>query len=210
MSIVSVRCMPGRPGSSYFPRRLGFVKAIQQLGSLSAFLFGRGMLRWAHAHCVDSQPAVGRKEASRHIRLGRMPGQIRHPVPAPHEPHLADDGLDFLRMRERRCARLGLAHHDASNSVDHRVATMSCRDRSLRIDRVDCMIRCSFSTRAKRTCSSPPSPNPTPGLTVTPASRAGGARTRASRGLETVLVLGAQTNIVLLGGARPSLRVLGP
>src|SRR5688500_13393757 len=37
--------------------------------------------------------------------------------------------------------------------------------------RTACLVRCSFSTSAKRTYSSPPSPNPMPGETATLASR---------------------------------------
>ena len=53
---------------------------------------------------------------------------------------------------------------------------------SLRIERVACAIRCSFSTSAKRTCPSPPGPKPMPGLTRRRRPRArASARTRASR-----------------------------
>src|SRR5512137_691824 len=51
----------------------------------------------------------------------------------------------------------------------HSSAPSSLRD--LRIPRTACLVRCSFSTSANRTYSSPPSPNPIPGETATFASR---------------------------------------
>jgi hypothetical protein len=61
------------------------------------------------------------------------------------------------------CLFCGLASLRANSGIRY------SRRRNWPIDRVACLVRCSFSIRAKRTKPSPIGPKPTPGETATSA-----------------------------------------
>jgi len=155
-------------------------------------------------HCLG----ISGQDLLRHLHLS-MPRQVYvgDPVQAdPPSQALLYQGGVLLQYPHHPCA------HGAESDKPYLDLLHFCS--SFLIPRTACLMRCSFSTRARRTYPSPHSPKPMPGETATLAS----LKRNLENSREPIFLkaggISAQTNMVALGFAtsqparlRPSTRM---
>src|SRR5262245_60035394 len=107
------------------------------------------------------------------------------------EDQLGDGAADRAQARDADAQW----HHCAASRLTRVSAIAGPALRNLRTLRAACLMRCSFSTSAMRTCASPYSPKPTPGATATLACSSSSFENRSEPSGRKASGIGAQANI---------------